>query len=130
MNFFLDIFNQLLKINKNEIIIIFNINGDVWFGLKDIIKALGYKSLLNTYRMKIPNKFISKINNIEVSPSMGIMNNFQYNTKLINEQGLYQILSNSTKPLAKLFMDKYINEIMPQTSTLKGYENWPIHTRY
>ena len=26
MNFFLDIFNQLLKLNKNEIIIIFDVN--------------------------------------------------------------------------------------------------------
>jgi len=28
--------------------------------------------------------------------------------------GLYQLLSNSTKPIAKLFMDKYFTEIMPQ----------------
>ncbi len=25
-----------------------------------------------------------------------------------------QLLTNSTKPLAKIFMNKYINEIMPQ----------------
>ena len=86
----------------------------VFFIKKYQLFSNGYKSLLNTYRMKIPTKFISKINNIKVSPCMVIPHNFQYNTKLINEQGLYYILSNSTKPLAKLFMDKYINEIMPQ----------------
>lgn len=114
MSFFLDVFNKLLKINKDEIIIIFDINGDIWFGLKDVIRALGYKSLLNTYRMKIPLKFISKIKKIKVSSLMGIPSNLQYNTKIINESGLYYILSISNKPLAKLFMDKYINEIMPQ----------------
>jgi hypothetical protein len=33
---------------------------------------------------------------------------------MINEPGLNYILSTSKKPLAKLFMNKYINEIMPQ----------------
>ena len=32
----------------------------------------------------------------------------------VNEYGLYQLLTNSTKPLAKIYMNKYINEIMPQ----------------
>jgi len=80
--------------------------------------------------MKIPLKFISKIKKIKVSSLMGIPSNLQYNTKIINESGLYYILSISNKPLAKLFMDKYINEIMPQTSTLKGYKNWTIYTRF
>ena len=114
MSFFLDVFNKLLKINKNEIIIIFDINGDIWFGLKDIIRALGYKSLLNTYRMDIPKKYILTMENIDVSTFMGIPNKIQLKTKMINEPGLNYILSTSRKPLAKLFMDKYINEIMPQ----------------
>ena len=31
-------------------------------------------------------------------------------TIFINESGLYQILANSTKPLAKVFMDKYFKQ--------------------
>jgi hypothetical protein len=65
MSYFLDVFNKLLKINNNEIIIIFDTDGDIWFGLKDVIRALGYKSLLNTYRMDIPTKYIY---NLKVSP--------------------------------------------------------------
>ena len=34
--------------------------------------------------------------------------------KFINESGLYELLSLSTKPLAKIFMDKYFREIMPK----------------
>jgi hypothetical protein len=37
----------------------------------------------------------------------------QNNTKFINESGLYELLSISKKPLAKIFMDKYFTEIMP-----------------
>ena len=114
MSFFLDIFNKLLKLNENDIIIVFDVDGNIWFGLKDVIRALGYKSLLNTYRMKIPTKFILKINDIKLSPLMGIASNLQYNTKMINESGLNYILSKSNKPLAKLFMDKYIKDIMPE----------------
>ena len=30
-DFFLDIFNHLLKVNKEEILIIFDVNGNIWF---------------------------------------------------------------------------------------------------
>ena len=64
--------------------------------------------------MDIPTKYIKKIQNISVSTLMWIPNNLQLKTKMINEPGLNYILSTSKKPLAKLFMNKYINEIMPQ----------------
>ena len=59
--FFLDIWNSLIKINENNIFIIFDIDGNIWFALKDLIKALGYKSLQNIYRMNIPKEFINII---------------------------------------------------------------------
>jgi prophage antirepressor-like protein len=54
------------------------------------------------------------VNKIKVSQSIGIPSNFQKTTKFINESGLYELLSISTKPLAKIFMDKYFREIMPK----------------
>ena len=38
----------------------------------------------------------------------------QPHTKFINESGLYELLSISTKPLAKIFMDRYFTDIMPE----------------
>ena len=32
----------------------------------------------------------------------------------MNEPGLYQVLAISTKPLAKVFLNKYITDIMPE----------------
>ncbi len=40
MNFFLDIFNQLLKINEQQIFIIFDIDNNIWFKFKDVLKVL------------------------------------------------------------------------------------------
>jgi len=40
--------------------------------------------------------------------------NTQPHKTFINESGLYQILSKSTKSLARVFMDKYFSDIMPQ----------------
>jgi len=38
-NFFLDIWNNLIKINEDNVFIIFDKKGNIWFGLKDLIKA-------------------------------------------------------------------------------------------
>lgn len=32
----------------------------------------------------------------------------------INESGLYEVLSKSTKPIAEIFKNKYFEEIMPE----------------
>jgi len=36
MDFFLDIFNQLFTVNEEEIFIIFDIDGNIWFKFKDV----------------------------------------------------------------------------------------------
>ena len=46
------------------------------------------------------------------------------NKIFINESGLYEILSKTTKPLAKLFMDKYFTDIMP---TIRRTGSYKLH---
>ena len=43
--FFLDIFNKILKFGEKQIKIIFDSNGDIWFGLRDVLKVLDYTNL-------------------------------------------------------------------------------------
>jgi len=112
--FFLDIWNHLIKINESNVLIIFDTKGNIWFGLKDLIKALGYKSLLNIYKMKIPKEYINEIENLKVSSLSRIPLNFQPNTKFINEEGLDFILIKSNKDIAKDFIRKYVSDIMPE----------------
>ena len=113
-SFFLDVWNNLIKINNDNVFIIFDMKGNIWFGLTDLIKALGYKSFQNIYRMNIPKEYINIIDNIKVPPSMGVPYNFQPKTIIINEVGLNFILIKSNKDIAKDFIKKYINEIMPE----------------
>jgi prophage antirepressor-like protein len=122
--FFLDIFNQLLKINENEIFIIYDIDENIWFKYKDLLKALGYSDIDHTINeMKIFDENKSYYKSINktctgVNPSAKI----KHNTLFINEPGLYQVLSKSNKNIAKIFMDKYYQEIMPQIRKHGKYE--------
>ncbi len=56
--FFLDIFNKILNYGDKQIKIIFDSNGDIWFGLRDILKVLDYKN----YKKALQNIYISKNN--------------------------------------------------------------------
>ena len=38
------IFNEILKVNNQEIILIFDKDMNIWFGLRDIINVLGYSN--------------------------------------------------------------------------------------
>lgn len=110
-NFFLDIFNKLLKINNNDIIIIFDNKNNIWFAFKELLKALEYSNYKKaSNKLKIDKIFIVKYKNIGV-PLEGYP--LQPDKKFINEHGLYQLLSISTKPLAKIFMNEYLSNIMP-----------------
>jgi hypothetical protein len=37
-DFFLDVFNHILNYNEKTIMVIFDIDGNVWFKLKDLLK--------------------------------------------------------------------------------------------
>jgi prophage antirepressor-like protein len=112
--FFMEIFNEILKINNSEIMIVYDIDGNIWFGLKDIIKALGYSDIFNAKNyININKKNKKKFKKIRVYGLQHTLN-MQPNKVLINEAGLYEILSYSRKPLARIFMDKYFTDIMPE----------------
>ena len=63
-NFFMEIFDDLLKLNDDEILIIFDVNGAIWFKYRDVLKALDYSDIRHTMvDMKINenNKKLKKI---------------------------------------------------------------------
>ena len=114
-DFFLDIFNNILDYNNNKVMIIFDVDGNIWFMLKDLMKMLGYVNILHIVNdMKINDGYKKKFIDLKVGPSTTPPLNFQKNTYFVNEFGLYEILTKSTKPIAKLFLNKYLTEIMPQ----------------
>jgi prophage antirepressor-like protein len=115
MDFFLDIFNQLFTINEEEIFIIFDIDGNIWFKFKDVLRVLGYTSTLKqSYIFNINKKYIKKYITFAIPQSNGVSQKVHPTTLFINESGLYEVLSKSTKDLAQVFKDKYFKEIMPE----------------
>ena len=115
MIFFLDIFNQLLKINEDSILIIFDIDGEIWFALRDIYKVLGYNNInkvINKTNIKTNNKEYYK--NLRLCPRGHIHHNFQPNQIFVNEPGLYEVLLKSNKSLAEIFTLKLLTDIMPE----------------
>ena len=114
-SFFLDIFNKIIKINENEILIIFDKDNNIWFGLRDIIKALNYNNITNAItNINISKEYKKQYNKILTPNGQGVRKFIKPNKKFINESGLYELLSISTKPLAKIFMNEYFINIMPQ----------------
>ena len=63
-NFFLDIFNKLLKINEDSITIVFDIDGRIWFKFKDLLIALGYTSITKQLNVLNINKKCYIISNL------------------------------------------------------------------
>jgi len=113
--FFLDIFNQIFKINDIEIMMIFDVKGKVWFGLRDIYKVLGYANIdkvLNKTNINSKNK--EYYINLRHCPRGQCLGNMHPNQVFVNEAGLYEVLLKSSKPLAELFTYKFLTEIMPE----------------
>ena len=54
------IFNEILKVNNQEIILIFDKDMNIWFGLRDIINVLGYSN----YEKSISNIKITNTNKL------------------------------------------------------------------
>ncbi len=100
--------------NNKTIFIVFDIDGNIWFGLKDLFRALGYTSLLHINYKEIPKKYIKKYKKIKVSQYTAIPSNIQPNMKMIDESGLYYVLSHSNKKTAKYFMNDFYATIMPE----------------
>ncbi len=70
--FFMEIFNEILKINDYTIVIIYDIDSNIWFGLKDIILALGYLNYkkANT-KLKVTSSYVKKYIEIRGVPLEG-----------------------------------------------------------
>jgi len=65
--FFLDIFNKILKYGEKEIKIIFDSNGDIWFGVRDVLKVLDYTNLDKAIH-KISKQYKKKYKDLRVCP--------------------------------------------------------------
>ena len=94
-NIIIQIYDNILQFNNTEIIILFDNTNSIWFSYIHILKAIGYKNIkLQKTRIDINNKYFNTYSNILNLSSSNIKNiNVQPHTKMINESGLYVLLS-------------------------------------
>ena len=109
-------FENLIKLNDVEIVIIYDTNNKLWFSLRDVFKALDYKDIKKEIkRLNIENKHLISYGKIYNELS----NNTQYlkkhpQTVMIDEGGIYKLLDKSNKPIAKQFRDELFSDIIPE----------------
>jgi prophage antirepressor-like protein len=117
--FYLDVYSELLKFNDKQIFIVFDENDEIWFKYGDVLNVLGYIDIKNAIKdINLNEKYIKSYSDIkgrkQSSPSHPM-------TKMINNNGLFMLLSLSKKDLAKQFMKQYIDEIMPKITKTGKY---------
>ena len=121
VKFIIQTFDNLIKLNDVEISIFYDKNKKIWFSLRDVFNSLDYKNTkAEIKRLNIESKHITDYKNIsnKLLHTNTIKNrknkNFHPQLKLIDESGLYIVLNNSTKPLAKEFRDELFSNILPK----------------
>ena len=114
-NIIIQIYDNILKFNNTEVIILFDNTNSIWFSYIHILKAIGYKNVkLQKARIDIDNKYFNTYSNILNLSSSNIKNiNIQSHTKMINEAGLYLLLNKSNKPFAKQLLEQFYTEVLP-----------------
>ena len=106
-------FDNLLTLNNENITIIFDKNNKIWFSLRDLYKALDYKDIKKEIkRIDIDNKHLTTYGNIYINNEKH--KKLHPQMVMIDESGMYIVLNNSTKPLAKEFRDELFSNILPK----------------
>jgi prophage antirepressor-like protein len=119
VKFIIQSFDSLIKLNNVEISIFYDKNKKIWFSLRDVFNSLDYKNIkAEIKRLDIEDKHITNYmnlsNNLIINKTLKQRKNLHPQLKLIDESGLYILLNNSTKPLAKEFRDELFSNILPK----------------
>lgn len=123
---FVDIFNNILKYNDQEIIVIVDDELNSWFYAIQIAKILDYKLQNKAIRELVDEKYKCQLYELVDNPKE-IHPNAQPNSIYINESGLYDFLINSKQPKAKEFHKWLVEEVLPQ---LKKYGEYKLGEKY
>ena len=109
---FFDLFDNILKYNDNEAIIIVDEKVDVWFSGSDIAKMLGYSRPNMAIRKHVPPANKRDLSQL-IKHIITIPHNAQMNTVYINEGGLYKLIFSSKLETATQFTDWITNTVIP-----------------
>ena len=119
-----DIYENVIKFNDVEIMVLFDDINNIWFSYSGILDSIGYNNIKNKkHRLQLDDKYFDTYENIFSKSSANIQTkkNIQPHTKMINEPGLYLLLSKSNKELAKKLLEKMMVDVLPSIRKKGSY---------
>ena len=114
-NIITNIYANILNFNNTDIIILFDESNNIWLSYNNVLNAINYTDIkTQKKRFKIDNKYFDTYENIYHKSKLNkYIKDIQLNTKMINEAGLYILLTKSNKKIAKDLMEKMFIDILP-----------------
>jgi prophage antirepressor-like protein len=119
-----DIYDNIIKFNNIDIIVLFDNSNNLWFSYNNILNSIGYNNAkMQTWRLKLDHKYFDTYENIFKKSSINkhTQKNIQPHMKMINEPGIYLLLSKSNKELAKKLLEKMMVDILPSIRKVGSY---------
>ena len=104
-NLILDIYQNIIDINGNKILVLSDNDNKIWFSLRQIFNTLEYKNIkAEIKRLEINDKEIlnleTLLKNVSSKYHVEYNNYIQSQMKMISESGLFMLLDKSKKPKA------------------------------
>ena len=119
-----DIYENIIKINNIDIIILFDDDNNIWFFYNGILESIGYTDIKKKkMRLQLDDKYFDTYENIysKSSANKDAKTSIHPHTKMINEPGLYLLLSKSNKELAKKLLEKMMVDVLPSIRKKGSY---------
>ena len=125
-NLIIDIYQNIININGNKILVLIDKNKMIWFSLKQIFGLLEYKNVRQeTKRIEIDEHEILQLSELlKIVPTENKIeyNNMQPHMKMISESGLFMLLDKSKKPKALELKKILYTEVLPSIRKTGEYK--------
>ena len=126
-NLIVDIYQNIIDINGNKILVLIDTDNKIWFSLRQIFKILEYKNVrIEIQRIEIDDKEILTLEKLMTNiPSK---NHIEYDNyirsymKMISEVGLFMLLDKSKKPKAIELKKILYTKVLPSIRKTGEYK--------
>jgi len=125
-NLIIDIYQNIININGNKILVLIDKNNKIWFTLRQIFSLLEYKNVKQEIkRIEVNENEILSLS--DLLKNVPLENNIEYNNmqphmKMISESGLYMLLDKSKKPKAMELKRILYTEVLPSIRQTGAYK--------
>jgi prophage antirepressor-like protein len=125
-NLIIDIYQNIININGNKILVLTDNDKKIWFALRQIFTLLEYKNVKQELkRIEInENEILSLDELLKIIPDKNKIEykNMQPHMKMVSEAGLFMLLDKSTKPKSLELKRILYTEVLPSIRKTGEYK--------